>query len=132
MPKETKTIKRRNSPRIKKEINLITPKLGSTFPLDTLVLFTLEHKKDHLIDSILLESDGKSKTFIGNHFEWQPERFRTGNPQISLTAYFKNKKENYGIKIKRLNNILIKFYLFRITRCIDFTYRFSWSSCFNG
>ena len=61
MPKETKTVKRRNSPRIKKEINLITPKLGSTFPLDTIVLFTLEHKKDHLIDSILLEGDGKPK-----------------------------------------------------------------------
>ncbi len=105
MPKETKTVKRKNSPRIKKEINLITPKLGSVFPLDTIILFTLEHKKDHLIDSILLEGDGKSKTFTGNRFEWQPERFRTGNPQISLTAYFKDKKEKIYPKITFVSNL---------------------------
>ena len=118
MPKETKTVKRKNSPGIKKEINLITPKLGSVFPLDTIILFTLEHKKDHLIDSILLEGDGKSKTFTGNRFEWQPERFRTGNPQISLTAYFKDKKEKIYPKITFVSNLNPTRYTYEVVKHI--------------
>ena len=68
-PKEMKSVKRKGSPRIRKEINLITPKLGSNFPLDTIVLFVLEHKKGDLIDSVRLQGDGKHKTFKGNRFK---------------------------------------------------------------
>ncbi|MDC1331242.1 glutaminyl-peptide cyclotransferase [bacterium] len=105
IPKEIKTVKRKVSPRIKKEINLITPKSGSTFPLDTIVLFTLKHKKDQLIDSIRLNGDGKPKIFKGNRFEWKPEQLRTGNTQVSLTAYFKGKKEKIYPKIRFVSNI---------------------------
>ena len=114
IPKEIKTVKRKVSPRIKKEINLITPKLGSTFPLDTIVLFTLKHKKDHLIDSIRLDGDGKPKIFKGTRFEWEPEQLRTGNTQVSLTAYFKGKKEKIYPKIKFVSNINPKRYTYEL------------------
>ena len=105
LPEEKKIVKRKSSPRIRKEINLITPKLGSIFPLDSIILFTLEHKKNHLIDSLRLEGDGNYKTFKGNRFEWQPERFRTGKTQISITAYFKGKKEKIYPSIKFVSNL---------------------------
>ena len=105
LPKEKKIVKRKSSPRIRKEINLITPKIGSIFPLDSIILFTLKHKKNHYIDSIRLEGDGSYKTFKGDHFKWQPERNRTGNTQISITAYFKGKKEKIYPSIKFVSNL---------------------------
>ena len=114
IPKEIKTVKRKVLPRIKKEINLITPKLGSTLPLDSIVLFTLKHKKDHLIDSIRLDGDGKPKIFKGTSFEWEPEQLRTGNTQVSLTAYFKGKKEKIYPKIKFVSNISPKRYTYEL------------------
>ncbi|MAJ52383.1 MAG: hypothetical protein CMB82_12345 [Flammeovirgaceae bacterium] len=116
LPKEIKTVKIKKSPRIRKEINLITPKLGSNFPLDTIVLFTLKHKKDHPIDSIRLEGDGKYKIFKGNRFEWQSERLRTGNTKISLTAYFNGKKEKIYPKIKFFSNINPTRYTYELVK----------------
>ena len=99
---------------IRKEINLITPKIGSIFPLDSIILFTLKHKKNHYIDSIRLEGDGSYKIFKGNHFKWQPKGYRTGNPQISITAYFKGKKEKIYPKIKFLSNLNPKRYTYEL------------------
>ena len=113
LPKEKKIIKKKFTQN-KKEINLITPKIGSIFLLDSIILFTLKHKKNHHIDSIRLEGDGSYKIFKGNHFKWQPKGYRTGNPQISITAYFKGKKEKIYPKIKFLSNLNPKRYTYEL------------------
>ena len=87
------------SPRIRKQVKVISPKTGEKFAFGETIAFQLEHRKDVVIDSVRLVAGGKSSIEVGDSFSMNSEDYRVGSPRIKVTAYYEGGNETVFPKV---------------------------------
>jgi glutaminyl-peptide cyclotransferase len=113
-PKKVQNKLPQNSLRIRKEIELVEPRAGTSFSVDSEITFTLSSRNQTKIDSIKIEDASTIETVYLNTFKWKSKTTRTGVPQITLTAYFNGVAEKLYPKITLLSDIVPDRYTFKL------------------
>lgn len=86
------------TPRIRKEIKLVSPKQNERLSIGDLVAFEFD-ANEKKIDSILVEENGSKKSFSESKFEIELTSKRVGSQRIKSTVYFGGKKETHYAKV---------------------------------
>jgi glutamine cyclotransferase len=81
------------SPRIRKQVELQSPDLNSTFSLGEPVPFRISRKENLPIDSAFLVVEGTALRLEGDSIAWLGAN-QVGKPNIRITAYFDSKSES--------------------------------------
>ncbi len=106
--------KRSSSPRIRKQIEIVSPKSNQRFTFGENVLFELSHRKEIQIDSLLVEFKDQSITVPGNIYTLNSNALRVGTPRIKITSYFEGGKETVYPKIRLYPENAPEEYSYRI------------------
>ncbi|MFY0688745.1 MAG: glutaminyl-peptide cyclotransferase [Cyclobacteriaceae bacterium] len=102
------------SPRIRKMIQMDSPKNGGLFEPGASVPFSFSHRKSASIDSVIIEHEGETLVFTTSTFEWSPNISQLGNQSIKATVYAQDVKEVMSPKVRFKSAKAPKNYTFRI------------------
>ncbi len=86
-----------NSPRIKKQTKLVSPKINAEYVLGDVVAFKLESETP--VDSIVLEYEGKESVYLDKEFNWTAELGKTGVQKLKVNVYCQGLSETHYPKI---------------------------------
>lgn len=98
--RSTEKRKRRSSPRVSREVELLLPTGNEVLTPGESIRFSLKHKKDQVIDSVLIIDSNGEHVYYDSEFEWSPQTRQVGTPEFRLMAYVGNKKERFSPKVK--------------------------------
>ena len=107
------------SPRIRKQIELISPTSSSVIRLSDDITIEVRHKEEKAIDSILVVTNNKREYYIGNETTITSSHMSVGKPKISVTAFFGSKKETIYPPITLLARSSPMDYAYRIIAEFD-------------
>lgn len=87
------------SPRIRKNIALVSPKINQTLKHGENLLIKVEHKKGILIDSILVTHNQQTATYLSDSMVFNTATFRLGIQNIRCVVYAGGESEIVNPKV---------------------------------
>jgi glutamine cyclotransferase len=106
----------KQSPRIRKQIKLISPKGNTKITPGEKVIITVQHREDQKIDSMIVRYEGKEQVVRDSTYTLSTENARMGRLGLSVTAYSDDLKESLLPKVTVLAERKPTEYAYRILK----------------
>lgn len=107
--KQEKEQETNGSPRVKKQTSVVKPKMNAEVKMGETVQVEVS-AGESTVDSVQVIVKGKSETFIGAKFTWQPEANRVGTFNFQLKVYSGGKEETHYPRLRVLSDTLPEQY----------------------